>query len=223
MEQKNRGRRDRTFHGLTTAAALTTLFIAPLCMAGPLDSLVPGRWYEFPNSKMASVAASPRSGAVFVAWGSGIYDTERERLVVWGGGHTDYDGNEVYAFGPLTSDTPRWVRLTEPSTPPARNVPRGADGRPVSRHTYNLLTYLPAPVNKMMSCAIGSQHDNGNAAPGVDFYNFTIDGRAGQPWSPGPTAPFNGFPGGFCIFNPLTQSTWYQATEIGRASCRERV
>jgi hypothetical protein len=212
MERKNSGLRDRKSQWFAIGAALTTLFTATLCTAGQLDSVVPGRWHEFPNSRMDSVAAAPGAGAIIVAWGTGVYDTERERLVIWGGGHNDYDGNEVYAFGPLTSDTPRWTRLTEPSRPPARNVARGADGRPVSRHTYNLLTYLPAPLNKMMSCAIGSRHNDGSAAPGVDFYDFTIDGRAGQPWSAGPTAPFNGFPGGFCIFNPVTQSVWYQPT-----------
>ena len=197
---------------VTTAATCAALLSASVCAAGPLDTLVPGRWMAFPNSKLDSVAVSSQSGAVIYAWGSGVYDTERERLVVWGGGHNDYDGNEVYAFGPLTSDNPQWMRLTEPSTPIPRNVTRGSDGRPVSRHTYNLLTYLPAPLNKMMSCAIGSRHNDGNAAPGVDFYDFTIDGRRAQPWSPGPTAPFNGFPGGFCIYNPLTQSVWYQPT-----------
>jgi hypothetical protein len=197
---------------LATTTALAGLFASTLCGAGQLDSVVPGRWHAFPNSKFESVAVSTRSFSVIHAWGSGVYDTEREQLVVWGGGHSDYDGNEVYAFGPLTSDAPRWTRLTEPSKPVANNTPRAPDGRPVSRHTYNLLTYLPAPLNKMMSCAIGSQTSNGNAAPGVDFYDFTIDGRSGQPWRAGPNAPFNGFPGGFCIYNPLTQSVWYQPT-----------
>jgi hypothetical protein len=64
----------------------------------------------------------------------------------------------------------------------------------------------------MMSCVVGARATDGFGGPGVDFYDFTIDGRRGQPWSAGPNAPFNGFPGGFCIFNPLTQSVWYQPT-----------
>src|ERR1043165_5863805 len=80
-----------------------------MCMAGSLDSVPTGRWYQFPSSRMDAVQPSPLPAgyiqAVMVAWSSGVYDTDRERLVVWGGGHSDYAGNEVYAFGPLTSDT----------------------------------------------------------------------------------------------------------------------
>jgi hypothetical protein len=32
------------------------------------------------------------------AWGGGAHDTKRDRLIVWGGGHGDYGGNELYAF-----------------------------------------------------------------------------------------------------------------------------
>lgn len=212
MGPRNSRLRGLASRKLTATAVMAGLFTSTLCGAGQLDSVVPGRWHAFPNSRLESVAVNTRAFAVIHAWGSGVYDTDREQLVVWGGGHSDYDGNEVYTFGPLTSDAPRWTRLTEPSSPPANNTPRGADGRPVSRHTYNLLTYLPAPLNMMMSCAIGSQTSNGNAGPGVDFFNFTINGRTGQPWRAGPNAPLNGFPGGFCIYNPLTQSVWYQPT-----------
>src|SRR5581483_9270914 len=182
---------------------LSKFVLAPLALgaavnatAGPLDTLAVGHWYQFPSSQMQTVAPNPApSGsvaAVMNAWSGGVYDTDRDQLVVWGGGHTDYAGNEVYAFGPL-GGTPTWRRLTNPSNPPADSTPRGSDGRPVSRHTYNLLAYMPAPYNKMVSCAIGSQYSNGYSGGAVDFYNFTIDGMSGQPWSAGPTAPSNSY------------------------------
>jgi hypothetical protein len=182
--------------------------------AGPLDTVVPGRWYEFPNSHMEDVrppgVSASGTSAVMFAWGSGVLDTDLDRLVVWGGGHTDYDGNEIYAFGPINGTNPHWARLTNPSNPPANNTAHAPDGRPVSRHTYNLLTYLPAPLHKMMSCAIGSQHSNGFGTAGADFYDFAIDGMVGQPWSVAATPPSNAYPiGGFCIFNPITNRVWY--------------
>jgi hypothetical protein len=182
---------------------------------GPLASAVASRWYQFASSRMDAMVPSPLPAgylaAVMLAWSGGVYDTDRERLVIWGGGGSDYAGNEVYAFGPLTSDTPRWERLTDPSAPAANNVIRGADGRPVSRHTYGLLTYLPAPHNKMMSCSVGGQYSNGYGVGGVDFYDFTINGKTGQPWSAGPTAPSNEYPyNSYCIYDSGSNSVFYQ-------------
>ena len=206
--------------------ALAVLLISAHAFAGPLDTLPVGHWYAFPNSQMSSVAPSPApSGsvaAVMNAWSGGVYDTDRDQLVIWGGGHTDYAGNEVYAFGPLTADSPTWHRLTNPSTPPADNTPRGSDGRPVSRHTYNLLAYMPAPYNKMASCAVGSEYSNGYGVGGMDFYNFTVDGMTGQPWSAGPTAPSNAYPlEAYCAYNPVTQRLWYQDNHSNQARLQE--
>lgn len=195
----------------TALLGTTAVFTAN---AGPLDEVPPGRWYQFPNSRMDAVRP-PGTGTgtvapIMLAWGSGIFDSDRERLVVWGGGHNDYSGNEPYAFGPVNSANPQWTRLTDPSNPPANNTPHAPDGRPVSRHTYNLLTYLPAPRNRMMSCAIGSQHSNGFGVGGVDFYDFTVDGFNGQPWSQGPTAPSNMYAiAGLCIKHPVHDEVWY--------------
>jgi hypothetical protein len=193
--------------------------------AGPLDTLAAGHWYQFPNSQMQTVAPSPAPAgsiaAVMNAWSGGVYDTDRDQLVIWGGGHTDYAGNEVYAFGPLTG-TPSWHRLTNPSNPPADNTPRGSDGRPVSRHTYNLLAYMPAPYNKMASCAIGAQYSNGYGGGALDFYNFTIDGMTGQPWSAGPTAPSNTYAvESYCAYNPITQRLWYQDNHSNQSRLQE--
>src|SRR5712692_1503078 len=50
--------------------------------------------------------------AVVADWSGGIADTRRNRLIIWGGGHTGYYGNELYAFN-LTSNT--LVRLNNTS------------------------------------------------------------------------------------------------------------
>jgi len=75
-------------------------------------------------------------------------DSKRDRLLLWGGGHHDYYGNEVYAFnlGDFT-----WDRVTDPSPPlnpgfvsnptPCDRVL--ADGNPNARHTYYNLDYIP--------------------------------------------------------------------------------
>jgi hypothetical protein len=206
-------------------AAALAIFSAH-AFAGPLDTLAVGKWYAFPNSQMKSVAPSPApSGsvdAVMNAWSGGVYDTDRDQLVVWGGGHTDYAGNEVYAFGPLSAASPSWQRLTNPSAPAAENTAHGSDGRPVSRHTYNLLAYMPAPYNKMASCAIGAQYSNGYGGGALDFYDFTVDGMSGQPWSAGPTAPSNTYAvEAYCAYNTVTRRLWYQDNHSAQARLQE--
>ena len=71
-----------------------------------LELLKPGQWYEIPNSSLKESGVIPNpsppgnSGAqaVIGAWSSGAYDSKRKQLVIWGGGHEDYAGNEIYAF-----------------------------------------------------------------------------------------------------------------------------
>ena len=46
------------------------------------------------------------------AWNSGVFDTTRNRLIVWGGGHRNYSGNEIYA---LDLNTLTMQRLTDPA------------------------------------------------------------------------------------------------------------
>src|SRR6185437_13332269 len=35
---------------------------------------------------------------VITAWNGGIADTLRNRLIIWGGGHANYSGNELYSL-----------------------------------------------------------------------------------------------------------------------------
>ncbi len=72
--------------------------------SNPIDRLNPGEWYRVPNSHLSAVLPNPipagNTGppSLMIAWNSGAYDTTRDRLLIWGGGHKDYSGNELYAF-----------------------------------------------------------------------------------------------------------------------------
>lgn len=132
---------------------IALIFFTPKIYADVIDDIPPGHWYEVPNSMLESVAPSPvppgSTGvrSVIVSWNGGVFDTKRNRLVVWGGGHTNYAGNEIYAFD---LNTLQWKRLTEPSS--LDGWTDGdvvySDGRPVSRHTYNYIEYIPPPYDK---------------------------------------------------------------------------
>jgi uncharacterized membrane protein len=102
-----------------------------------------------------------------IPWSGGAGDDNNQRLIVWGGGHSDYAGNEVSVLN--LKGTPSWQAVTSPTIP----VPYVWDGndweglqpyfvRPVdggqpqpgaspsSRHTYNSVQYVPYQ-NKLYS------------------------------------------------------------------------
>lgn len=82
-----------------------------------------------------------------------VYDTKRDCLVLWGGGHSDYAGNEFYAF---CLGTRRWTRLNDPSLttdsaglteasgyyPDAQGQPDPQ--QPRSTHSYQDMQYVPS-------------------------------------------------------------------------------
>lgn len=111
----------------------------------PADS-----WLEMPGTKLADVCAPKSFGVagrmgcagIVEAWGGGAYARGPRTMFVWGGGHDDYWGNEVYAFELRRG---RWQRLTDP-TPGKLVAESGSDplpdGRPNSRHTYDGLQFI---------------------------------------------------------------------------------
>jgi hypothetical protein len=128
---------------------VTMAFSAGILRAGPIEDLKPGEWYEVPDSRLDAVkpaAAVPGVSGVYSVmncWSGGAYDAKRERLIVWGGGHSDYSGNEIYAFD---MNSLKWARINEPSSDVGGDEHSGIypDGLPRSRHTYNYIQYLPS-------------------------------------------------------------------------------
>lgn len=120
-------------------------------------------------------------------WRSGAF-VSGTFLVLFGGGHNDYSGNELYAYGPLEADAPTWSRITDPTSPAPNNVARDGAGIPVSRHTFDTLVYLPA-VNKMLCIGSPAAYSNATSFNVADVFDFNID-PAGDPWSTADT----GFP-----------------------------
>jgi hypothetical protein len=108
---------------------------AAVCLSGPIEDMQPGEWLELPCvNKIRNILPSPLPAgngpkSIISAWNSGAYDTKRDRLIITGGGHNDYAGNELYAFD---INTFKWERIWGPSS-----------SGPISRHTYDGLEYLP--------------------------------------------------------------------------------
>ncbi len=156
-----------------------------IIQAMPADS-----WYEIPNSKLnedpAEVQDPERTGVwqghdpgahgVF-SYSGGAFDSKRDRLLIWGGGHHAYYGNEVYAFN-LEDFT--WERLTDPSPTldagtdekPGPRADILSDGNPNSRHTYFNLDYIPEPFDAMFSSPAGATAARGC---GLDRHTWLFD------------------------------------------------
>jgi hypothetical protein len=94
---------------------------------------------------------------VIRTWNGAIADTNQNRLILWGGGHGNYFGNEIYSLN-LTANPITLTRLKDPTIPTnyanAANcidgIPPGSpDFAPNARESYGGLEFLPGP-NRMM-------------------------------------------------------------------------
>lgn len=200
-------------------------------------------WYTAANSsEWSSFSSSTWSGdasqwtgtspggnngvnSVVNAWSGGILNTvgcyyggsfhAGTYQIIFGGGHTNWGGNDIYAFGPFESDTPTWHRLTDPTVPgPRASVyPSGRDGsgNPVARHTYDSLQFLPT-LNKMLCMGAAGTHD-GNSGGGNDILSCDLFDFATNTWSaidgnyPTLCAGMNTL-GCKSGYNPVTNKAW---------------
>jgi hypothetical protein len=181
-------------------------------------------WCEITNTKLESVCPRPTPGgatgcaSVITAWSGAAADIDNNQLYIWGGGHNDYHGNEVYALDLVAL---RMKRLNEPS--PASAViacdDRYADGLPSSRHTYDALTFLPG--EKALFAFGGSKATCGSLANDTWTFSpanlaWTQRKQGGPPsGSPGVMADFDAASnrvllhdsaGAFWSFDPATNA-----------------
>jgi hypothetical protein len=111
-------------------------------------------WVEVNGTRLDAVQPRPvppgaiGTEGVVSAWSGAAYDSEGNRLLIFGGGHFDSADNSVYQ---LAIDTLSWARLSDPS--PRDALPpeslnnwsawdKNKDGKPSARHTYLGLQYL---------------------------------------------------------------------------------
>jgi hypothetical protein len=177
--------------------------------ADAIDDILPGEWYAAPSSKMNLVSPLPMPAgitgltAVMAAWSGGSYDSKRDRLIIWGGGHTDYAGNELYVFDIKTQ---KWSRLDNPSVNVGGDEQSGVypDGRPRARHTYDYVQYVPA-IDAF--CTFGGSGLYPSGQTGTDkthCFNFQTNA-----WELKGNAPTSGI-GSVSGVDPETGIAWLQ-------------
>ncbi len=213
--------------------------LAPIIASAQL-SMTPG-WHKISYSELSgseNTTPCPPSNfggygynfaqncpSVFNTWSSAVADTLRDRLVIWGGGHTDYSGNELYALdlnlvGTCTSTNPCLYRLNNPSPPNGSgSSDTDSDGRPSSRHTYQGLTYVPAYAAPAITNAVWSSDImvsvGGSPAPGGGGLQTTWQLKMSS--VAGECAPYTGASSGSNAYNSCgtTSETISQWTSTG--------
>ena len=154
-----------------------------------VKQIPPGTWAEVSLNTLADVnpARDPEVNpnlpysppwldnqpAVLEAWNGGAFAAGygvSGALIVFGGGHAAYYGNEVYAFD---LDSRRWQRLTNPYPNPKFPVDEGIwpDGTPSVPHTYDQIDYHEA-TNSLV--VMRTEYDNvgWTSSPVVAMFSF---------------------------------------------------
>lgn len=162
-------------------APLPTPTPTPTTTPAPSTMLTAGQWTEIPNSAMqsavysgslaASLHGTTGPSAIMSAWGGACLDTKRDVIMVWGGGHSDYSGNEVYGFN-LRTNT--WKPMSQPDSVAGYAGTSGIlpNGNPASRHTYGGLAYIPA-TDQMFETG-GAHATDGNGDTTSWLYSVAI-------------------------------------------------
>ena len=107
--------------------------------------------------------SNPTPGVIILAWSSFAWDTNSGRLWLYGGGHANYSGNDVYYWDGTTR---LWHRASLPSEVFQDdlgnwNAIDGADHAPASAHTYDNNIFFPI-LNRLVAFG-GAAYNNGGA------------------------------------------------------------
>lgn len=97
-------------------------------------------WPKGADAVPLTLGAPP---AIINAWSSFAWDSKRGDLMLWGGGHANYAGNEMYLWDGATG---AWERGSLPSKVDTSGLIIGGTA-PQSSHTYDNNVYLP--INDM--------------------------------------------------------------------------
>ncbi|MHC4548991.1 MAG: kelch repeat-containing protein [Planctomycetota bacterium] len=173
-----------------------------------MNALQPGEWYEIPETQMRDVdwaEGDPEKvglrgdqSSIVIAISGGAYDTKRDRLVVWGGGGSALR-NDLYVFD---INTASWERLTDPSPLPpggkdaAYQMTTHLDGAPVSRHSFDVLEYIPDPVDRLYLGGGNTGLSGSISDPLTYLFDFETN-----TWEHGPLLPVSTL-GGFSGLTP---------------------
>lgn len=129
---------------------------AATSLAAIVEAMPEGSWKQVNRNDYSSAWApgdlrpmmdktNPPPSKIIGAWSSFAWDSNRGNLLLYGGGHANYRGNEVYLWRGATQ---LWERASLPSefrqdSLGNWNAIDGASNAPASAHTYDNTIFLP--------------------------------------------------------------------------------
>ncbi len=142
-----------------------------------LAATPPGGWVKastnfYSDAWATGADAVPNNwpGAIVRAWSSFAWDSGRGNMMLWGGGHANYAGNEMYVWNGATGE---WGRGSLPSRLDVNGFVVDS-AAPQSAHTYDNNVYLP--VNDMFLTFGGAARPSGGAFQETDGTNVSNAG-----------------------------------------------
>lgn len=210
-----------------SVAAITTSLAAQ--NPNPTLLALPPGWSELPGTGMAATGwttvpdcdyGSPCeiTGGGILAYSGATLDVGRRRIVVWGGGHNDFFGNQLLLF---ELETLRW-RIEQPPTSLTQYGPepdyRFLNGLPVSRHTYDHIDIIDHLGGVLFAfsgaCAERPLYNDGSSFGDVWTYDFDAEAWTDHTPEVSGTDYYLMGPGASGEYDPLTRR-WFQLTQHG--------
>jgi hypothetical protein len=191
----------------------------------PVMNLKPGHWLEVPDSQMEKVGYKFKPGVYFTkngiglkaimkCWSGGAYDAKHDRLLIWGGGHSAYGGNEIYGFDVKTL---KWQRLSEPSLKVCQGYPNGpekySDGTPRACHTYDYIQYAPQ-IDSL--CSFGTAANFPDSKGGKTTWAYSFEKKKWQ--DKGPATAYG--IGAYSAVDPVTGFIYVRGNSRGGCLAR---
>jgi hypothetical protein len=174
-------------------------------------------YYAIPNTAFTNHTQSPQlpfpyvrggPGMIIDAWGAIAHSASKKKLFAFGGGHTDYAGNDAYEFN-YGADSPSWT-LIKSYTPAAQIVQdarRYNDGNPVSTHTYYNLFFIDQ-MDEMIVHGLDAIYISGNSPYSV-VERFTYSTKTWRPIVDCPTIERATGPGVGKAKHPVTEEIYW--------------
>lgn len=157
--------------------AVSNVFSVTVSSSAPswASALSLNTWTALSNTNtFDSVKHASNATAVFTAWCGASLATgfgTHGSMIHWGGGHTDYYGNEVYR---LDLSTLTWSKLNTPSIyAVGGTIPDGIypDGTPGVPHTYHFVDYL-ASSNSFITTRRETTNQGGGGSYKISRFNL---------------------------------------------------
>jgi hypothetical protein len=214
-------------YGFSLIPSRGSLFSTPPPPAIPSWLGAVGDWSTVAGGSLsASGVMQSNDDLIISKWGCGIIITAGVYngstfvagtfLGLFGGGHTDSSSNAVYAFGPLESNTPSWLRLRDRTSPAPSNVDTDGSGNPVSRHTYQTVVYVGGSNSWLLSMGIRYRFIDAGTSDVMHRFDFgQVSPNVNQPWG---TRSSTGSGGSADVsaYDPTTNKVWYHPSTQNR-------